>query len=218
MRLTVGPLPPAVYWRRRAIVLGAALIVLFMVGQACMSASPADDPTGGQSHQPTSTPPSAGDQTGAPATSGPPPATSTAAGGQGSGASEAPDGDLCTDDEIKVTALAGRTTFTVGESVRFTIRIAHAADRPCERDVGGGQRELYLVPDPGTGRVWSSRDCASPSGEDVLRLTAGWSRDHEIQFIGLGGNACDVELETGRYQLYARLGTARSDPVEITLQ
>src|SRR4051812_3400548 len=28
MRLTVGPLPPAVYWRRRGVVLGALLIVV----------------------------------------------------------------------------------------------------------------------------------------------------------------------------------------------
>src|SRR5262245_65486520 len=31
MRLTVGPLPPAVYWRRRAVVLGGILIIILMM-------------------------------------------------------------------------------------------------------------------------------------------------------------------------------------------
>ena len=35
MRLTVGPLPPAVYWRRRAIVLGVAVVLVFLIVQSC---------------------------------------------------------------------------------------------------------------------------------------------------------------------------------------
>ncbi|MDG4768430.1 hypothetical protein O7632_30695 [Solwaraspora sp. WMMD406] len=36
MRLTVGPLPPAIYWRRRAVVLGALLLLLFVVVYSCV--------------------------------------------------------------------------------------------------------------------------------------------------------------------------------------
>ena len=35
MRLTVGPLPPAVYWRRRAVVLGALLLVVIVLFVSC---------------------------------------------------------------------------------------------------------------------------------------------------------------------------------------
>ena len=35
MRLTVGPLPSAVYWRRRAIVLGVAVVLVFLIVQSC---------------------------------------------------------------------------------------------------------------------------------------------------------------------------------------
>ena len=35
MRLTVGPLPPAVYWRRRAVVLGAGLLFLIVLLYSC---------------------------------------------------------------------------------------------------------------------------------------------------------------------------------------
>lgn len=35
MRLTVGPLPPTVYWRRRAVVLGAGLLFLIVLLYSC---------------------------------------------------------------------------------------------------------------------------------------------------------------------------------------
>ena len=67
MRLTVGPLPPAVYWRRRALVLGVALLVVFLIVQACMAATARSDkedtatgpsPTAGEtSAPPEGTPP-----------------------------------------------------------------------------------------------------------------------------------------------------------------
>lgn len=215
MRLTVGPLPPAVYWRRRAIVLGAALVVLFVVAQACMSGSPADDRAGDAGPSPTASgsPPPDTDQPDGTPTDSLLPAT-----GQPAGTGDPPAGEVCADDEITLTALASETTFTVGTSVEFTMRIEHDADRACQRDVGGDERELYLVPDAGSGRVWSSRDCADPSGEEVVRLTAGWEREHHIAFVGNGGPTCTDVLDPGEYELLARLGTDLSEPLQITLQ
>ncbi|MFY1652619.1 hypothetical protein ACN27J_17190 [Solwaraspora sp. WMMB762] len=52
MRLTVGPLPPAIYWRRRAVVLGALLLLLFIVAYSCIGS----DQTGRSQADPTPTP------------------------------------------------------------------------------------------------------------------------------------------------------------------
>lgn len=221
MRLTVGPLPPAVYWRRRAIVLGAALLVLFLIAQACMASAPARDRTG-----PGPTP------SGSPAGSPLPPVPTTSAAvppaaGEDAEDTEddgaAPGPEECTDDEISLTAAASRTSFGVGEQVQFTIRIAHAAERTCQRDVGGDLRELYLVRGAGAEHVWSSRDCANPTGSEVVELTEDWEREHHIGFTGQSTSRCTgpaaagPDLEPGDYQLRARLGTARSGPVTITL-
>jgi hypothetical protein len=35
MRSTVGPLPPAVYWRRRALVLGVLLLIVIALFVSC---------------------------------------------------------------------------------------------------------------------------------------------------------------------------------------
>src|SRR5690348_12860369 len=46
MRLTVGPLPAAVYWRRRAVVLVGIAIVVLIASYACTaSASPSAGPS-----------------------------------------------------------------------------------------------------------------------------------------------------------------------------
>ncbi|MBF5032186.1 MULTISPECIES: hypothetical protein [Micromonospora] len=59
MRLTVGPLPPAVYWRRRAVVLGAGLLFLIVLLYSCTgtdrnTGAPGTDPspTGSAGAQP----------------------------------------------------------------------------------------------------------------------------------------------------------------------
>lgn len=228
MRLTVGPLPPAVYWRRRMLVLAGALLALFLIVQACEVTSSPGDPAAGVGTEAPTTPPTSADAPASPglsADSSPPGTGGTPVAGR-SGSELDPDLDpnLCTDEEILVTAEASQTTFAVGDSVTFQIRIAHRADRPCHRDVGGSLRELYLVQGTGAERVWSSQDCANPTGNLVVELSGGVERTHEIAFVGLGTSECDDEeaagprLAPGQYTLFASLGTARSEPVPITLQ
>lgn len=222
MRLTVGPLPPAVYWRRRAIVLGAALLMLFLVAQACMaaSASPEDRSTGSPTPDgtplptpPTPTPASTG--AAAPTTTGgPPPATTATA---------APSEEDCTDGEMTVVAEADQTSFSQGTSVQLTIRIRNDADRTCRRDVGSGQRELYLRRGTGATTLWSSRDCTDLTERSVQQLPPGFASEHWTVWNGRGSDDCAGAeaagelLPAGEYQLVARLGTAYSEPVLLTV-
>lgn len=236
MRLTVGPLPPAVYWRRRALVLGAVLVLVFLIAQACMASASTGDQAGAGPSSSTSASPEATTATTPPAPP-PPPATTgapeTEPDGDGGeepepaprpgGADLGPEG--CTDEEIRVIAEAADTSPQVGQQVQFTMRIEHAADRACRRDVGGDQRELYLVREAGAGPVWSSQDCANPTGTEVVELTDGWEpREHHIGFTGQETSKCSgpaaagPDLAPGTYQLFARLGTALSEPVTITLK
>src|ERR1044072_3056856 len=60
MRTTVSPLPSAVYWRRRAVVLGAVLLGIIVLFVSCSGDDKNDkrDP-GAQSSQPGAPPPAA---------------------------------------------------------------------------------------------------------------------------------------------------------------
>ncbi|MER7168723.1 hypothetical protein ABT336_21980 [Micromonospora sp. NPDC000207] len=49
MRLTVGPLPSAVYWRRRAVVLGAIILLLVVLLYSCSRSENTAGPDGGAS-------------------------------------------------------------------------------------------------------------------------------------------------------------------------
>jgi hypothetical protein len=57
MRSTVGPLPPAVYWRRRAVVLGALLLVVILLFVSC--GGEGDDPQRGKGTAASQAPPPA---------------------------------------------------------------------------------------------------------------------------------------------------------------
>jgi hypothetical protein len=227
MRLTVGPLPPAVYWRRRAILLGAVLVALFLVAQACMSASAS--PEGGSGGgAPSSSPPSplAG-QSSAPPETDPPgegeddPATEDPA--------EAPDPPAeggCADEDMLIIAEAEPDSFQRGEPARFTIRISNDSGEACRRDIGGDRRELYLRRGSGASKVWSSRECGAPTGSDVRELPPGDGREHYLIWNGRASDSCDDAgeaagdlLPAGEYELVARLGTAYSDPpLTITIR
>lgn len=219
MRLTVGPLPSAVYWRRRAFVLGAVLLVLFLVAQACMAASASPDGRGGGDAGQTTTSPS-------PTASATPttPLPSVAPPSEPAGTPvQTEEGDRCTDDEMLITAEAEQTSFPAGTSIQFTIRIQNDSGRTCVRDVGPDQRELYLRRSNGAGRLWSSRACTDLAGQDVRELPPTFASSHWIVWNGRASGLCEGTepagdlLEPGEYELVARLGTAYSEPVAITL-
>lgn len=207
-------------------MLAAALLALFLVAQACMAATAAPDgqadddpsPTDTQAEGATTAPPSspaAGDS----------PAPVNTSGGESP--QEQPDlppaGEACSDDDMLITAVADRTEFAAGESVRFTIRIRNDSDRTCVRDIGGGQRELYLIEGTGASKVWSTRLCGAPTGSEVTRLDPGFETAHFILWTGRTSSTCDgdqpagPDATPGSYQLFARLGTAYSEPVAITI-
>ena len=109
--------------------------------------------------------------------------------------------------------------------MRFDIVITNVSDRECTRDLGGDQRELYLIEGSGANRVFSSRHCDPPRGTDVQTLPPGFTTS--FPYLAWYGNRSDVcdggtpagELVApGTYRLYARVGTAYSEPVVTTIR
>lgn len=224
MRLTVGPLPPAVYWRRRALLLGIVLLVLFLVAQACMAANASPDGQEGTGAAAGSTDPPSGGPSSPSTDPSDAPTTGPASPGPDGGAANGSDAQRCTDDEMLITAVAEPATAPAGSEIRFTIRIRNDSDRTCRRDVGGGQRELFLRSGSGATTVWSSRHCADLTDENVRELAPGFATEHWVVWNGLASNRCDDrgrpagdQQRAGEYELVARLGTAHSEPVTVTL-
>ncbi|WBB97362.1 MULTISPECIES: hypothetical protein [unclassified Solwaraspora] len=223
MRLTVGPLPPAIYWRRRAVVLGALLLLLFIVAYSCIGS----DQTGRSQADPTPTP---SGEVLTPTTSSPGPEDDSdsvdgddpdtlgngdagdAGGGStgggtgddgttGGGDQNAPGGPVgpaagtCTDDEILLTAAASQATAQKGVTLAMQLRVQNVSSRTCDRDVGADPQELYLK--RGAELIWSSDTCGAARGTDVRTFGPGSARDYQVAWNGRAASECANNVAAG---------------------
>ncbi len=242
MNLTVGPEPPAVYWRRRAIVAAPVLVIL-LTFTACMvsggddgqssvlvarSSSPTTSPT--PSPTPSSTASAApGEECTAESPCvppvGPPPAgtlvpTQTAAPSVSAPAASAPARPTqCANAELTLTAVPGDGASRVGEYPKLKLVVTNASARPCVRDVGATQQELRVM--AGKTRVWSSDDCSASKGSDPRLFQPGDTRTYYVVWNSKtsapGCKTPSTLVAPGKYQLLARVGNLTSKPAAFTI-
>ncbi|MEU8425423.1 hypothetical protein AB0C15_31575 [Micromonospora sp. NPDC048835] len=234
MRLTVGPLSPAVYWRRRAVVLGAGLLFLIVLLYSCTGSdrSGGREPKAGGSPSATSaaTSDSAGPvltpQTGGPSPSADPvatnpsPAITSNTPPLGAAAGSEDDG-TCTNDEISVVSSTSQTSVQRGAVVELQLKIKNTSDRTCSRNVGADFQEIFIK--SGAEKVWSSDTCGKVVGSDVQSFTPNFERSYQVPWNGRDTSRCDGALAggpfapVGSYQVFARVGTKLSEPVKLTV-
>lgn len=223
MRLTVGPLAPAVYWRRRAVVIAVLLVIAVAVTTLVNGAvrrpggSRASGP-GGAGGDPTATAtvltPVVGDSPSAGGTAGTDGGSAAPSGTASVPAASGP----CTDAEIELTPSADPATPAKGQAVRFTLKIKNISNRSCTRDVGAGPQEIRIV--RGTEVIWSSDYCQAGSASDVRTFGPGIVATFWVNWNGQSvGTGCKPlgTAAAGSYQLLARLDTKWSAPVPLTI-
>ena len=204
-----GPLPPAVYWRRRLITLGVVVLVLLLVARSCggggspaslrPSASPSPSRTSSPSRAPSHSPsPSPSASPSASATLGPCPASA-----------------------LVLSAKADAQRYPPGRRPVLTIGIANKGSVPCTRDVGQAAREIRVM--SGNDRVWSSDDCSPGGAPMIVTLRPGaaamtfsvtWSRKRSAP----GCPAGTKEAAAGTYRLTGRFGDLTSAGDHFTLE
>ncbi|MFF5074276.1 hypothetical protein ACFY2R_24490 [Micromonospora olivasterospora] len=236
MRLTVGPLPPAVYWRRRVVVLGAGLLFLIVLLYSCSrtgnggttpqaqtTPTTAVTPDAGQSASPDPSASVLAPQTGAPPAGG---ADGSGEPSSGPGENAAPavpaaDGSTCTDVEISVTPVPLPARAQRGTVVGLQLKIKNRSDRTCSRDVGADMQELYIK--SGAEKVWSSDTCGNAKGSDVQSFTPSFERSYQVDWNGKYSSKCANGVASGdfvpagTYQVFGRVDTKLSEPVKLTI-
>ena len=223
MRTTVGPLPAAVYWRRRAVVLGAVLLGIIVLFVSCSGGDKNDQRGQGTSSQLPTPAPDGGSSSPSPETSfldGVPggntrslPAlgdlesqgtgddegdtpTTAATGGTGQNTNvTAPADGSCADNEISVTAGLASTTVKRGASVDMTLTVKNIGTRTCNIDVGAGPQELYL--DQGARKYWSSDTCSTDKSSNVRAFAPGDSRSSKVTWNGRQSSSCTASTASG---------------------
>jgi hypothetical protein len=209
-----GPLPPSVYWRRRALAFGgcavAAVVVVWLVAAYAGDSAAVDD-----------VPPAAASVPPAPAE--PPVAvTSSSTTSAPSPSPTLPPGPPppCLDAQITVVAESDKSTYRTGEQPLFKIVVSNSGPFPCTKDIGRRLRELVVSSADGSTRLWSSNDCYATAGTEVRVLQPGERFGYALRWLGTRsepGCRMHTPLGPGDYLLTAKVAGKASTPVVFRL-
>ncbi|WP_432824579.1 hypothetical protein [Dactylosporangium sp. CA-092794] len=236
MRLTVGPHPPAVYWRRRALVAVLFVVVVLLVWLALRGGDGGKPAAVHSASAPAAAAPGTGGAT------GPAAATGTAPAGPGptdlaspsfvqatpeSGTAAATERPMpppsvppCGDEQITVTVAVSPSPGVLGGTFTFSIAIANTTAGWCARDLGPGAQEVRVLRE-GT-LLFSSDECAADHRSDVRSFAAGDAVSYRYMWSSYRTtpHTCATAASPappGAYQVVARIGTKLSAPVTFTI-
>lgn len=177
-RHPVGPEKPGVYWRRRALVLGAVLlvvvvVVLIVVGRGS-GATGADAAGPSASASSSSALSSSSSSSSGSSSSG----SSFSGAGAASGASSptptasaAADGAACAKDQIELTPVVDKTSYGPTEDPKIAMSITNTGSNACHIDLGSAQQVLTIS--SGEEQYWSSKDCQTNGTDQDVTIKAG---------------------------------------------
>ncbi len=209
-----GPLPSAVYWRRRTLALGVVVLLLALGAWGVTVLLGGDQ----RDSRPAATRPGA-------ALTGEPSATDRpgkrpAAVAEGAGQARPPTPPVCPDEAVRVGVEVPKKNREAGEPVVFRSVVTNTGDRACRRDTGALLREL-VVSTPEGRKVWSSDDCHTHTTNEVPLLQPGKEVRNRTTWLGRTSEpGCPLDREVvdaGEYEVVAKLGTLTSKPVPFRL-
>lgn len=200
----VGPEEPNVYWKRRALVGGIAVVVLALLWFLLWpkGSDPEPQPAAAPASPAPSLTPSA-----APEPSSSPSASALA-------------GDACADTDVEVAVTADQETYPAGVDPKLTMSITNTGTLSCERDVGSAANEITVS--SGGVRVWSSDDCSTNAAPDVVTLKPGEAATVTVDWPRTGSEPGCTNTATpavaGAYDAVGRNGKVQSPKAAFTLQ
>ncbi|RBY84183.1 MucR family transcriptional regulator [Blastococcus sp. TF02A-26] len=225
----VGPLPAAVYWRRRLMVLTLLLAVLGGGGWLGVALA---------TREPEGTRPAASSSSAAPEPAEPPALervvpslasvqtpTPPAAASVPPPAPEVPvdtgpqPGGPCSDEMIAVEVRAPASV-PVGSGPTVELVVTNVSPAPCSRVLDAELQEIVLLDSDGA-RRWGSNDCQPESSDDVRLLAPGEQAVFPLVWSGLssepGCAAPRTAMPAGQYVLRGRLDTRPSPDTPLTI-
>jgi hypothetical protein len=244
----VGSHPPSVYWRRRfvfAAMLVILLVLLVLTVRAVTSgaAGPAPAAAAGSNAGPQHPGHQvAGVQTSRSAPSNDPPSSSPT-GSSSSANSFQPSNRVsrhlgraarrsraaassstapppqCTSSQLSVQAVAGQTTYQVGQKPVVEMQVTNTGSGPCVQDLA--DRQIVLKVYNGESRVWGSHDCEVQPGTDDRMLAVGRPVRVSVTWSGLtsepGCQGTRRRVGAGTYTLYASLGGHQGKATQFSI-
>ncbi|MEH3032618.1 MAG: hypothetical protein PGN07_00900 [Aeromicrobium erythreum] len=192
------PLPAAVYWRRRMLLLAAVLLVAW-IGVRLW-------PSGGDDPRPAATPTA--------------PRTTATPSGEKDGettVSLTSSTTRCDPQDVRIVPSV-RSGQRAGAPVQVDLAVSTTTTKPCTLTLTA--KDVLAVVESGKTAVWDSSVCRSPVLADPVALSPGWSTVATTRWSGRGsGPGCSPKegyASPGRYTL--RVGTIGGEPGETTFR
>ncbi|MGY6497683.1 MAG: hypothetical protein ACXIUP_05600 [Microcella sp.] len=153
LRHPVGPQPPSVYWRRRAVVGLGVLAVIVVIVLIVVRPGTAE-PTGAGTPGPAATDSAEvdGDGSGEGDEQSDLDAAADEAAAEGGGAPQA-----CTSEQVQVTPITDAESYGPESQPQLSLSLLNTGTRPCIIEAGSDVQEFLITSGPD--RIWSSRDC-----------------------------------------------------------
>ncbi|MFV0494848.1 hypothetical protein [Mycobacterium sp.] len=230
-----GPLPTEIYWRRRGLAVGIAVVVIGIAVATIIAfvsssagAKPAGQPAAAQGHAGPDAPQAP--QAKQPVGQQPSESVGGASGNPNLGqptptaAVKPPpvleEGDDCPDSTLAVKGLTDQPQFFIGDQPKFTMVVTNIGLVSCKRDVGAAVLAAYVY-SLDNKRLWSNLDCA-PSDETLVKEFApGEQVTTAVTWTGMGSAPqCPLPrpaIGPGTYNLVVQLGNLRSLPIPFVL-
>jgi hypothetical protein len=212
----VGHQTPSVYWRRRLILVAAALALVALAAvtaRVVLAKDPVKPAATGSSHPGArTTPPAAStpashsvsrsaSSSASHATSVSTPSGSASTGSQ----SAAP--QPCVAKNLSVLAVASAASYPVGAEPTLSMQVTNTGPAPCVQNLADSQVVLRVY--NGVSRVWGSHDCEIEPGTDLRTL--GMNTPVKISVVWSGKSSepdcagTRQQVGAGTYTLYASL-------------
>jgi hypothetical protein len=129
VRTPVGPQPPAVYWRRRLVVLLGLVAVIVII--VLIVVRPGAENAGRETPAPSTTP----SATSVPVT----------------------EGDACNPAVIQLEPVTDSASYAAGVTPMISMSITNTGSVACTLDVGTSAQAYFIV--SGEDPIWNSKDC-----------------------------------------------------------
>ncbi|CAM4477689.1 hypothetical protein NONI108955_32935 [Nocardia ninae] len=221
-----GPLPPEIYWRRRALAIGALVVALALVIWLVLTVSRGGDspgdskPVAASSSSSTASKPADASTTKAaePSESGTPAPSSAASSASNEPAAGA---GQCPDQSLAIKISVDQPTYRVGEQPNFRIVITNISSVMCQRDMNLAQIQASVLSLDGQRRFWTSSDCSPVDESNARNLKPGEQALFTVRWSGTTSQqGCvgeRVPVPAGAYQVIAQFGSLHSSPEPFNL-
>ena len=215
-----GPLPSQVYWRRRALAIGVALLAVALIAGLAYALFGGSGSAKNTAKTETTQTPQPEDKTPVvpPAESSPEPTPTPTSAVQPPPVLQA--GDDCPDSNLAIKGITNAPQYVIGDQPKFTMVVTNIGLVACKRDVGAAVLAAYVYSLDNT-RLWSNLYCA-PSNETLVKtFNPGEQVTTEVTWTGMGSAPqCPLPREPigpGTYNLVVQLGNLRSAAIPFTL-